>query len=273
MTTNQKEKFNSILKKYKTDVSKYINSKALKGDYYSDYYKSELKSLNKLKASYDLSKLNDDDIYPVVKPLYAIGETTAGDEKEQIKKDGSVSFIPKKEHNQRLRKEISALYSEIIQEEKKKQTAEKKPIAKMDGSSDKNFYKDLTQELIKEFKKMNTKGLNAIVEEDRVYGDWVWKKKNATAEQLAKKYISQLKEYGIETKQDFVESNSTNLTGEEKNFAEMIEELSGERPNAYGINITDDSTMLFDVEEEDEDDYARGGEITESKFVYTIGGL
>ena len=152
----------------------------------------------------------------------------------------------------------------------------KKPYLKDGGGvEENNFYKELEEELIKEFKTINTKGLNAIVEEDRQYGEYVWEKKNVTAEELAKKYISQLKENGIETKQDFIESNSSSIKGE-VNMKIMVDDLSGQRPNAHGINITDDLIMLFDVEEEgdeNEDEYKTGGGVGKLKrkkfFLYT----
>jgi hypothetical protein len=84
-----------------------------------------------------------------------------------------------------------------------------------------------------------------ILDED---GEVYWKKVNPTVETVLLLIQKYLKNIGIGSLQDFAEANSISIKNPEMPLEQVVPELGGERPNGWGINITDDAVVVFGVD-------------------------
>jgi hypothetical protein len=111
-----------------------------------------------------------------------------------------------------------------------------KPTAEKRGSLP-DFYKNIVKELKA---SLGTPSGKWIVDED---GEEVWKKKNPSAEDLIKVYLKFLKEANINTQEEYINANSSNIKSF-SNWKQAISDIEGETPDGYGYNITDDIVLV-----------------------------
>ena len=87
-----------------------------------------------------------------------------------------------------------------------------------------------------------------ILDED---GEVYWKKVNPTVETVLLLVQKYLRNIGIDSLEDFIEANSISIKNPEISLEQAVSELAGERPDGWGINITDDTVVVFGIDSEE----------------------
>jgi hypothetical protein len=100
-----------------------------------------------------------------------------------------------------------------------------------------DFYKNIGKELKA---SLGTPSGKWIIDED---GEELWKKKNPSAEDLIKVYLKFLKNSDINTQEEYVDANSSNIKSF-SNWNQAIKDIAGETGDGYGYNITDDIVLV-----------------------------
>jgi len=100
-----------------------------------------------------------------------------------------------------------------------------------------DFYKNIGKELKA---SLGTPSGKWIIDED---GEELWKKKNPSAEDLIKVYLKFLKNADINTQEEYVDANSSNIKSF-SNWKKAIKDIAGETGDGYGYNITDDIVLV-----------------------------
>lgn len=100
-----------------------------------------------------------------------------------------------------------------------------------------DFYKSIGKELKA---SLGTPSGKWIIDED---GEELWKKKNPSAEDLIKVYLKFLKNSDINTQEEYVDANSSNIKSF-SNWKKAIKDIAGETGDGYGYNITDDIVLV-----------------------------
>lgn len=88
-----------------------------------------------------------------------------------------------------------------------------------------------------------------ILDED---GEVYWKKVNPTVETVLLLIQKYLRNQGIDSLEDLIEVNSISIKNPEMPLEQVVLELAGERPDGWGINLTDDTVVVFGVDLEED---------------------